>query len=233
MRAPANGTAAAYNAGAEFEAASTLKLPVMVVALTQNRGELHSSRFWDPFVRVTSWSDNAAANELLTMTGGSETGGAALMVRTMRALGLRHTSMSGGYLTGAGGGPPAVSAPEPPPAAYKHTTAADMATLAGFLADAAVGEGPLERRGVDRHEARELLYLMLHAQDEGLVRAGAGGLPVAHKIGWLDETRNDVAIVFTSGGPVAISIFTYGTIDTTVTNFGAAATRAVLRAART
>lgn len=73
---------------------------------------------------------------------------------------------------------------------------------------------------------------MLHAQDEGLVRAGAGGLPVAHKIGWLDETRNDVAIVFTPGGPVVVSIFTYGTIDTTVTNFGADATRAALRAAR-
>ena len=34
--------------------------------------------------------------------------------------------------------------------------------------------GRLIRRGVSRHEARELLYLMLHAADPGLVRAGSG-----------------------------------------------------------
>jgi hypothetical protein len=61
-----------------------------------------------------------------------------------------------------------------------------MATLPALLVDAAAGQGPLLKHGVSPHEARELLYLMVHAQDAGLVPAGAHGLPVAHKIGWLD-----------------------------------------------
>jgi hypothetical protein len=37
-----------------------------------------------------------------------------------------------------------------------------------WLTDAAAGSGPLSHRGVSRHEARELLYPMLHAADPGL-----------------------------------------------------------------
>ena len=51
---------------------------------------------------------------------------------------------------------------------------------------------------------------MVHAQDAGLVRAGAHGLPVAHKIGWLTDTDNDVAIVFGYRGPVVIAIYSNG-----------------------
>ena len=75
-----------------------------------------------------------------------------------------------------------------------------MARLAGCVVNAASGQGPLVRRGVSRHEARELLYLMLHAADPGLVRPGAGGCPVAHKIGWLETSRDDVAVIL----PVAV-----------------------------
>jgi len=128
-----SGRAAAYNAGAEFEAASTLKLPIMIVALSDNRGELVRSEYWDAMVRVTRYSDNAAANELLEQIGGGDADGAADMVA------------------------------------------------------AAAGRGPLPRHGVSPHEARGLLHLMVHAQDPGLVPAGARGLPVAHKIGWLDS----------------------------------------------
>jgi len=209
-----DGTAGAYNAGAEFEAASTLKLPIMLVALSKNHGELADSSYWDPMVRVTSYSDNDAANELLEQTGGSDEGGAAEMVELMRSLNLNHTFMAGGYLTG-GGGSPLFGVVDPPPSAYKHTTAGDMGTLAAMVVAAAAGRGPLVRHGVDRHEARELLYLMLHAKDAGLVRAGAHGLPVAHKIGWLTDADNDVAVVFSYRGPVVIAIYTNGIEDGT------------------
>ncbi|MDX6519951.1 MAG: hypothetical protein QOF08_556 [Gaiellales bacterium] len=227
-----SGVAAAYNAGAEFEAASTLKLPIMLEALSQNGGELAESELWEPMGRVTRYSDNEAANELLVDTGGSEEGGAARMVALMRALGLSHTYMAGGYLTG-GGGPPLLSVVDPPPTAYKHTTPAEMATLATLIVNAAAGSGPLLRHGISPHEARELLYLMVHAEDPGLVPAGAGGLPVAHKIGWLDDTDNDVAIVFTYRGPVVIAIYSVGVQDGTAQAFGVAATGAILAAART
>src|SRR5689334_12630960 len=85
-----SGRAAAYNAGAEFEAASTLKLPIMLVALSDNHGELEHSKYWDPMVRVTRYSDNAAANELLEQTGGSDADGAADMVELMKSLADPH-----------------------------------------------------------------------------------------------------------------------------------------------
>jgi beta-lactamase class A len=222
-----NGSAAAYNAGAEFEAASTLKLPIMLVALSQNDDELPSSEYWELMSLVARYSDNAAANRLLVLTGGTKTGGAAAMVELMRNIGLRHTFMVGGYLTG-GGGPPLLTIVDQPPSAYKYTTAGDMARLAALLTTAAAGRGPLLRHGIDQHEARQLLYLMAHAEDEGLVRAGAGNLPVAHKIGWLEETNNDVGIIFTYGGPVVVAIYTFGPQDGTAQAFGTAATGAVL-----
>ena len=68
---------------------------------------------------------------------------------------------------------------------------------------------------------------MVHAEDPGLVPAGARGLPVAHKIGWLEDTDNDVAIVFHPHGPVVITIYTVGAEDSTTARFGADATSAV------
>ena len=225
-----SGRAAAYNGGAEFEAASTLKLPIMLVALSDNHGELEHSEYWDPMVRVTRYSDNAAANELLEQTGGSDTDGAADMVELMKSLGLTHTYMAGGYLIEGGGGSSLLGVVDQPPTAYKHTTAGDMATLAALLVDAAAGQGPLLEHGVSPHEARELLYLMVHAQDPGLVPAGAHGLPVAHKIGWLDDADNDVAVVFTYHGPLVVAIYSNGIEDASVETFGESAVSDLLAA---
>jgi beta-lactamase family protein len=230
----ADGRAAAWNAGAEFEAASTLKLPIMVAALERIGGEPRATPYWTPFAAITRWSSNEAADEVLELIGGSQPGGAAVMVAAMRRLGLRHTYLYGGYLTGpdVGGGPPPERAEGSPPPSFKYTTAGDMARLAAWLADAAAGSGPLVRAGVSRHEARELLYLLLHAADPGLVRPGAGGFPVAHKIGWLETARDDVAVVFTHRGPVVVTVYAQGPIDATVYAFGEAAARAALARGR-
>jgi hypothetical protein len=53
-----------------------------------------------------------------------------------------------------------------------------MATLAAMLVDAAAGQRPLLRHGVSPPRGP---------------RVGAHGLPVADKIGWLDNADNDVA----------------------------------------
>jgi hypothetical protein len=226
----ADGSAGAWNAGAEFEGASTLKLPIMVAALERIGGEPRETAYWERFEAITRYSSNEAADEVLDLLGGSESGGAADMVAAMRGLGLRHTYMYAGYLTDpdAGGGPPPVHIDRTPPPSFKYTTAADMARLAGSLANAASGRGRLLRRGVSRHESRELLYLMLHAADPGLVRAGAGGRPVAHKIGWLLTSRDDVAVIFTHRGPVVVTVYAQGPIDSTVYAFGRAAASAAL-----
>jgi hypothetical protein len=227
----ADGEAASWNAGAEFEGASTLKLPIMVAALERIGGEPRATAYWTPFTAITRSSSNDAADEALELLGGSEVGGSARMVAAMRRLGLRHTYLYGGYLTdpGAGGGPPPQRTEESPPPSFKYTTAADMAHLAGWLADAAAGSGRLTRHGLSRHEARELLYLMLHAADPGLVSPGTPGRAVAHKIGWLETSRDDVAVVFTRHGPVVVTVYAQGPIDATVYAFGRAAARAALR----
>src|SRR4051794_15426219 len=154
----ADGGAGAWNAGAEFEGASTLKLPIMVAALERIGGEPRATPYWAPFVAITRYSSNEAADEALELLGGSEVGRATDMVAAMRGLGLLHTYMSGGSLTDpdAGGGPPPAHIDSSPPPSFKYTTAADMARLGAWLADAAAGSGPLVRHGVTRHEAREL-----------------------------------------------------------------------------
>jgi hypothetical protein len=230
----ADGRAAAWNAGAEFEAASTLKLPIMVAALERIEGEPRATAYWPPFVAITRSSSNVAANDVLELLGGSLVGGAARMVAAMRGLNLRHTYLYGGYLTepGAGGGPPPQRTDTPAAPSFKHTTAGDMAHLAAWVADAASGSGPLVRHGVSRHEARELLYLLGHAADPGLVRPGAAGRPVAHKIGWLQNSRDDVAVVFTRRGPVVVTVYAQGRIDATVYAFGRAVARAALAGER-
>ena len=91
-------------------------------------------------VRVTRYSDNAAANELLEQIGGGDPDGAADMVE-LRSLGLTHTYMAGGYLIEGGGGSSRLAVVDQPPTAYKHTTAGDMAALAAMLVDAAAGAG--------------------------------------------------------------------------------------------
>ncbi len=70
---------------------------------------------------------------------------------------------------------------------------------------------------------------MLHAADPGLVSPGAPGRAVAHKIGWLETSRDDVAVVFTRHGPVVVTVYAQGPIDATVYAFGRAAARAALR----
>src|SRR5689334_22110667 len=138
-----SGHAGAWNAGAEFEGASTLKLPIMVAALERIGGEPRATPYWAPFVAITRYWSNEAADEALELLGGSEVGGATDMVAAMRGLGLLHTYMYGGYLTDpdAGGGPPPAHIESSPPPSFKYTTAADMARLGAWLADAAAGSG--------------------------------------------------------------------------------------------
>ena len=79
----ADGSAAAWNAGAEFEGASTLKLPIM-----------SETAYWSPFVAITRSSSNEAADEVLELVGGSEEDGASDMVAAMRGIGLESTYRS-------------------------------------------------------------------------------------------------------------------------------------------
>ena len=95
-----------------------------------------------------------AANQVLELMAGSDEAGAARMVAFVKSLGLTGTFMEGGYLTGDGGGRPGVSIVDPPPTAYKHTTPADMARLAGDLVGRGRRQGAADPQAACRRTRR-------------------------------------------------------------------------------
>src|SRR6266511_1594546 len=83
------GAGAAWNAGARFPAASTLKLAIAVELLRSLRGPPPSPRSYlgSLMTAMLDYSDNVAANQLLTAAGGSWR-----VNTTLRLLGLRDTT---------------------------------------------------------------------------------------------------------------------------------------------
>jgi len=53
---------------------------------------------------------------------------------------------------------------------------------------------------------------------------------VAHKIGWLVDADNDVAVVFTHQGPFVVANYSNGTEDLSVETFGEIAVSDLLTA---
>ena len=92
------GRGAAWNAGARFPAASTLKLAIAVTALRRLDGPpAPASRVTALLGSMLIVSDNDAANELEAWIGGSVFAGSDRVNDTMRALGLHDSLMYGGY----------------------------------------------------------------------------------------------------------------------------------------
>ena len=95
------GKGAAWNARAHFPAASTLKLGIALEVLRVLRSQpAPTSRVGELLREMIVYSDNAAANALLTWVGGSQSGGAARVNASLRALGSVESHMYGGYILG-------------------------------------------------------------------------------------------------------------------------------------
>jgi beta-lactamase class A len=209
------GLGAARNARARFPAASSLKLAIAVEALRSLRGPPPSGSAIDALMRaMITRSDNAAANSLEVLVGGSTSGGSARVDALMRSLGLADTEMYGGYeLEGRRSRPIPVRVDDPPAISHtKYTTAFDLAQLLRDVYLAAGGIGPLLRRtnGFTPREARYLLYLLLHVTDRGkLDRFLPPGAAVAHKAGWNSVARDDNGLVFWPGGAFVAAVMTW------------------------
>ncbi len=126
------GRGAAWNAGARFPAASTLKLAIAVTVL---RTLEHKPESFTQVSRLLGKmlvsSDNDAANALEVWLAGSTSAGSDRVNATMRALGLNDSLMYGGYETSRR--PAAATAPipirvesQPAFGVGKYTTAADL-----------------------------------------------------------------------------------------------------------
>jgi beta-lactamase class A len=211
------GRGAAWNAKARFPAASTLKLAIAVEALRALRGPPASGSGVDSLMRaMLIRSDNAAANQLEVLFGGSTSGGSARVNSMMRSLGLVDSEMYGGYETddrAVASRPIPIRSEEQPSISHtKYSTASDLGRLLRFVHLAAGGRGPLVHRvsGFAPVEARYLLYLLAHVGDRGkLGRFLPGGAVVAHKAGWIPAARHDNGIVYWSGGAFVATVMTW------------------------
>jgi beta-lactamase class A len=210
------GRGAAWNAGARFPAASTLKLAIAVTVLRS------LERKPEPITQVSRLlgkmlvnSENDAANALEVWLAGSTSAGSDRVNETMRALGLENSLMYGGYETARRPAAVAAAIPirvesQPAFGVGKYSTPADLARLARAVYLAAAGKGPLLRLGVSGSEARYLLWLLAQVTDRGKLDRFFGTNPVVmHKAGWLTGARHDNGIVAYEGGVFVASVMTW------------------------
>lgn len=215
VRDLASGRTAAYNAGAHFPAASTVKLGILLGVLARDSADPLRSSAWPLERALVLDSSNRAANELLPRAGG-----AAAVDTLIGSLGATATFTCCGYLLEPNERrhvteralrrplPPTTVVDQPTFPCCKYTTAHDLGTLLVSLMLASTGHGPALRQGITAREARVALWLLVHASYPGLVRP-ASPFPVGHKAGWLPDIQHDAALVFTPHGTLVAVFMTY------------------------
>jgi beta-lactamase class A len=204
-----SGNGAAWNAGAELPAASTLKVGIAIEVL-RVLGEVpqRGSRLDRLLRKAIVPSDDRAANELLVWLGGSTSGGSARVNALFRELGMANTDMYGGYIVEQARIP--IRTNQEPRFVGKRTTAADLATLLRSLNLAGVGRGVLPRLGLRPSQSRYLLYLLAHTQVSRIDRfLPPGRAIVLQKAGWTKNVRHDAGLVFWPGGSLVAVVLTW------------------------
>lgn len=211
------GGGAAWNAKAQFPAASTLKLAIATTVLAEHPGiPPPGSRVHELLRSMLTRSDNAAANALEVWLAGSTSAGSHQVNALMRSIGLVDSEMYGGYELRTLAGRIPIRVDEQPPFNYgKHTTAWDLSSLlrSVWLSSGSV-DGPLRRAqaGFTAADGRYLLWLLAHVSDSpklDRVRTGNPGVVVLHKAGWLNSGRHDAGLVFWRGGVFVASVMTW------------------------
>ncbi|HXF98708.1 MAG TPA: serine hydrolase, partial [Gaiellaceae bacterium] len=210
-----SGAGAAWNAGAEFPGASTLKVAIAAAVLAEHRGlPPPGSRLDRLLQEMIVPSDDEAANELLVWLGGSTSAGGRRVTGLMRDLGMRDSEMYGGYLTRSVSGPIPVRVERQPAFVGKRTSARDLALLLRALWLRSAGLGPFGRvrPGLTAAEARYLLWLLASVRDTPKLDrflAGRPGVAVLHKAGWISTARHDAGLVFWRGGVFVAAAMTW------------------------
>ncbi len=181
-------------------------------------------------------SGNFSANLLLRRIGqGDAYQGVETFTASMRRLGLENTFMATPYdeevvpptiVTAANSRTDLNTQPDP----YMQTTPADMGLLLEMIYQCSQGGGVLQLvypGDFDPRECQAMIDHMLGNQLSGeenvpvLIAAGLPeGISVAHKHGWVADTRADAALVFTPGGDYVLVIYLYnpGWVDWDQTN---------------
>jgi hypothetical protein len=181
-------------------------------------------------------SGNFTANLLLRMIGeGDAYRGTGILNRSMQRLGLVNTFMATPYdedvvpptiITQANSRTDLNTEPDP----YMQTTPADMGLLLEMVYQCSKGGGALTYIYPGELNAEECQAMIDHMLGNQLSAEGdvpvliEAGLPddtlIAHKHGWVADTRADAALVFTPGGDFVLVIYLYqpGWVDWEQTN---------------
>ena len=240
VRDLASGSTAAYNAGAHFPAASTIKLAILLGVLARDSTDPRALVVLAARARARADSSNRAANALLPRAGGA----AAVDARGPRARRDRARSRAAATCSRPASArigrrgvrrplPPTTVVDQPTFPCCKYTTAHDLGTLLVSLMLASTGHGPALRHGITAREARVALWLLVHAGYPGLVRP-ASPFPVGHKAGWLPDIQHDAALVFSPRGTLVAVFMNYspgGVSYTRVRDAAGDVVRLALRAA--
>lgn len=202
-----SGRTAGWNADAQFPAASTVKLGVLLAALHRLRHPERSPLDYD-LRTMTGWSSNLAANRLVGRIGGT-----SAVERALRRAGARRSTYPQGYRVGTALRLDVEK--QPPLVSGRVTTAHDLGRVLYLLHAGAHGDRrALRIGGLDRARARYALGLLVHSEQRG---SNAGllrpwlppWLPIAQKNGWLHDARHTAAVVYLQHGPKIVVVLTY------------------------
>lgn len=230
-----NGDEIAINADVAYAGMSVIKIAIMMEAYR------YLDRPPDPdttkiLTETMTLSGNFTANLLLRMIGqGDAYRGVQVLNTSLQKLGLVNTFMATPYdqevvpptiVTEANSRTDLNTQPDP----YMQTTPEDMGLLLEMIYQCSKGGGALRLIYPDQVTPQECQAMIEHmlgnqlTDDEGvpvLIAAGLPpGTPIAHKHGWVADTRADAALVFTPGGDYVLVIYLYqpGWVDWETTN---------------
>lgn len=196
------GRAGAWNAGARFPAASTVKLGLMIRAARVCRGAFERCPHAYDIDAIGTWSSNLATNRLLA------TFDAAEVRRQLVAVGARSSTFPGGYQV-ATARPVAGVTDQPTLNTQRVTTAEDLANTMLTVHRSALGDTAATRATrLDRNQSLAVLGSLLRTErsgdNNGLINPSIGSTVAAEKQGWISSARLTAAIVYRTSGPVIV-----------------------------
>jgi len=236
-----DGRAAGWNAGAEFPAASLVKLPLAVGVIMRMGPTPWTNPWWPDMVAMLKRSDNAAADALIEHLGsGCGTSADSAAADGLRRLGAEQSTFTGCYQLESELQPrlPGASIAVAPVWSNRHTTARDMGRMLYALQASVAATGAARRHTrIPVVDARLILGLLLTTvQDGPNATLFSGGLPpgtpIAEKNGWRTDEQHGAAIAYTRRGPVILVVLTQrsgGADPADAREIGAELARASLR----
>jgi hypothetical protein len=225
-----NGEELTHNTHVVYAGMSLLKAGILVTAYRTWDGDLPDDIQLSVSYMISE-SINAAANlVLMGIGGGDATEGVKVVNETFRDLGLTRTFIRQPYYVEGGTHWPSIPQPELPevdvPAAeaaidtrpdpMMQTWLADLAVLWEAIYQGCQGEGKL-LAAYDNLTAEDCCQMLDWLKTNPL-RSVIGAsvppeIPIAHKHGWVGDTRSDIGIVFTPQGDYLFGLFLWEDTD--------------------